>query len=394
MLKSKSLWFVPLLVLAILVGGYLFTNRFTNSYLPKTSADVVQAPLIPPSPSKVEVDSPEVQQLNRAAYLLTGRVPDNYSLPPHLVGVSWQEFANLTQANWAKYSNAIGQPMKAWSSTEIQTDQKTVFYPFSGPDFSTLYQLFPHQDRYIMSALQPAEKLVDLSTLSPKEASQTLEVLSSAWKSFGHDGFFVTEYLYKYLTTNNVRLGATSLIATFLSLHEFSIQKIVPIDVSDQGELIELSPDVDRWNSVRFYLKKDGRPVTLDYVRMDLSDKGFSDTPKNKLFFEQASKYPVVFKAASHLPQHPLFKFVPQTVTQNSPMIVQDETGIGYGLLSQLYDTTLYGEFVKAYKVFSTYNRELSSAYKERNDEKPLPFRVGYYKDGTYAMIVAKRKKI
>lgn len=345
------------------------------------------------SPSiESSIDSPESIQLNRAAALLAGKVLPGTELPEHLQNnESWKSFANLTAQNWDQYSKAMGTPMKSWAATEIKNDQKTVFYPFSGPDFTTLYQLFPNQDYYIMSALQPAEKLVDLSSLSAKSTNLTIDVLSSAWKSFGHDGFFVTEYLYKYLSTNQARIGATSLIATFLSLQNFSIQKIVPIQVTEQGKIEELN-DAERWMSVRFYLKKDGRPVVLDYVRMDLSDQGFKDAPGNAIFFTESSKNPMVFKAASHLPQHGHFTFVAKTVVENAPMIVQDETGIGYGKLSQYYDTTLYGDFVKAYKVFSSFNRELADAYKERSDEKPLPFRVGYFKGGTYAMIVAKRK--
>jgi hypothetical protein len=76
----------------------------------------------------------------------------------------------------------------------------------------------------------------------------------------------------------------------------------------------------------------------------------------------------------------------------NAPMVVQDETGLDYQPLNQQFNTVLYGSFVKAYKVFSTYKTELAKAYKLRDDEKKLPFRIGYFKDGNYALIVATRK--
>jgi hypothetical protein len=382
--KKQTIALVVLVAVAVIGLGVniALNKKVDSSQSSRQNATSVDA----------SVDSPESIQLNRSAALLAGKVLPGSELPEHLKNnEAWKNFANLTQQNWDQYSKAMGEPMKVWAATEVQNDQKTVFYPFSGPDFTTLYQLFPNQDHYIMSALQPAEKLIDLGALQPKSAGQTIEVLSSAWKSFGHDGFFVTEYLYKYLSTNQVRIGATSLIATFLNLQNFSIQKIVPIQVTQQGQIEELK-ETERWNSVRFYLKKDGRPVVLDYVRMDLSDQGFKDAPGNAIFFTESSKNPMVFKAASHLPQHGQFTFVAKTVVENAPMIVQDETGIGYAKLDQFYDTILYGDFVKAYKVFSTYNRELAAAYKERSDEKPLPFKVGYFKGGTYAMIVAKRK--
>ena len=281
--------------------------------------------------------------------------------------------------------------MLSWSSTEVHSDAKKVFYPFSGPDFTTLYQIYPQADHYVMSAQQRGERLVDLSQLSPSAASQTMEVLSSAWKSFGNDGFFVTEYLFKYISTNKVKIGATTLIASFAHLHQFSIQKIVPISIDDNGTVNELSED-QSWDSVRLYLVKDNRPVILDYVRMDLSNEGMKDNVSQLAFFRESAKSPVLLKAASHLPQHPAFTLIRDEMLQNAPMIVQDETGLDYQPLNQQFNTVLYGSFVKAYKVFSKYNTELAKAYKLRDDEKKLPFRIGYFKDGNYALIVATRK--
>jgi hypothetical protein len=100
-----------------------------------------------------------------------------------------------------------------------------------------------------------------------------------------------------------------------------------------------------------------------------------------------------LLKAASHLPQHKGFTMIRDEMLMNAPMVVQDETGLDYHPLNEKYNTVLYGSFVKAYKVFSTYNIELAKAYKDRNDEKPLPFRIGYFKDGNYALIVGTKKQ-
>ena len=218
-----------------------------------------------------------------------------------------------------------------------------------------------------------------------------MEVLSSAWKSFGIDGFFVTEYLFKYISTNKVKIGATTLIASFARLHDFSIQKIVPISIEQDGSVIELAED-QSWDSVRFYLVKNDKPVTLDYVRIDLSNDGMKANPHHLAFFRESAKAPVLLKAASHLPQNLGFSMIRDEILTQSPLIVQDETGLDYRPLNEKFNTVLYGKFVIAHKEFTTYNTELAKAYKVRNDGKELPFRVGYYKDGNYALIVATRK--
>jgi len=365
-------------------------------HLNKNQEKIVDQPqqVISPKQSVTSKDSsPQYQipsKIDLTVDLITGNTLAQ-NKPDNVKQEEWQKINELIQSNWSNYFNKMGKPMLRWSSTEVHSDAKKVFYPFSGPDFTTLYQIYPEADHYVMSAQQRGERLVDLSQLSPSAASQTMEVLSSAWKSFGSDGFFVTEYLFKYISTNKVKIGATTLIASFAHLHQFSIQKIVPISIDSNGTIRELSED-QSWDSVRFYLVKNNRPVILDYVRMDLSNDGMKDNPAQLKFFGESAKSPLLLKAASHLPQHQGFTMIRDEMLNNAPMIVQDETGIDYQPLNKQFNTVLYGSFVKAYKVFSTYNTDLAKAYKQRDDEKQLPFRIGYFKDGNYALIVATRK--
>jgi hypothetical protein len=365
-------------------------------HLNKNQQKVLEQPeqVISAKQSTTTADSsPQLQipsNIDRTVDLSTGNTLAQ-NKPANLKQEEWQKINELIQGSWSNYFTKMGKPMLSWSSNEVHSDAKKVFYPFSGPDFTTLYQIYPQADHYVMSAQQRGERLVDLSQLSPSAASQTMEVLSSAWKSFGSDGFFVTEYLFKYISTNKVKIGATTLIASFAHLHQFSIQKIVPISIDSDGAVKELTED-QSWDSVRFYLVKDNRPVILDYVRMDLSNDGMKDSPSHLAFFRESAKSPVLLKAASHLPQHKGFTMIRDEMLNNAPMVVQDETGLDYQPLNQQFNTVLYGSFVKAYKVFSTYNTELAKAYKLRDDEKKLPFRIGYFKDGNYALIVATRK--
>ena len=365
-------------------------------HLNKNQQKVLEQPeqVISAKQSTTTADSsPQLQipsNIDRTVDLITGNTLAQ-NKPANLKQEEWQKINELIQGSWSNYFTKMGKPMLSWSSNEVHSDAKKVFYPFSGPDFTTLYQIYPQADHYVMSAQQRGERLVDLSQLSPSAASQTMEVLSSAWKSFGSDGFFVTEYLFKYISTNKVKIGATTLIASFAHLHQFSIQKIVPISIDSDGAVKELTED-QSWDSVRFYLVKDNRPVILDYVRMDLSNDGMKDSPSHLAFFRESAKSPVLLKAASHLPQHKGFTMIRDEMLDNAPMVVQDETGLDYQPLNQQFNTVLYGSFVKAYKVFSTYNTELAKAYKLRDDEKKLPFRIGYFKDGNYALIVATRK--
>jgi hypothetical protein len=127
-------------------------------------------------------------------------------------------------------------------------------------------------------------------------------------------------------------------------------------------------------------------------LRIDLSDKGLSANPQHHRFVRQMSANPVLLKAASHLPQNSSFSMVAASLTSQAPFIIQDETGIKYGQLKENFGLTLYGRFERAHVAFGSYQRDLAKAFAQGKDIQPLAFRVGYFKDGNYALIVAKRK--
>lgn len=314
-------------------------------------------------------------------------------LPPTLDTDQWKRYSNEVRSNWTQYVMKIGNPMMAWSQKEVPAFQGTVFYPFSGPDFSTVYQMYPNAGRYVMVAMQRAYQPIDLRTLNQSTLDQILGVLTSVWENYGRDGFFVTEYLDQYVYQNRVHIGASTLLATTLRLQRFVINEVVPVDWNEKGEIIELPTSTKEWTSVRFKLTKNGRPVTLDYLRIDLSNKGFQSNPKNYTLIRQLASNPTLFKAASHLPQNKTFSMTADAVINNAPFIVQDETGIQYTKLDAGFSTQLYGKFERAHRAFNAYQRDLAQAFDDRKDIRPLNFRMGYYKDGTYAVITATRKK-
>ena len=332
-------------------------------------------------------------QLQDLATLLTGKEPAS-GLPSAIRdNLKWKIYTKEVQNNWAEYTQKIGVPMENWAKQHINNSADTVFYPFSGPDFTTVYQLFPEAKRYVMVAMQHAGRPMDLGGYSPLITDQSLEQLISAWQLYGTHGFFVTSYLDRYFYASQGKIGASTFIAIFLKLQGFDIERATPIRVGAQGEVEELSQDTPVWNSVRFNATKNGKPIVLDYLRMDLSNEGLQAAPQNIKFVQDMSVNPTLFKAASHLPQNANFNIIARAVMERAPLIVQDETGIIYTPLSQQFDTTLFGKFTIPHHAFLGYQADLIRAYAQRTDIQPLSFRVGYYKDGNYVLIVARRKK-
>jgi hypothetical protein len=347
-------------------------------------------------PAKVVADSVVSQDssasMRTAAILLAGQQPLTNAPLPLLESPRWASFVREVTANWARYSQTIGDPMAQWALEEVPAATETVFYPFSGPDFVTVNHLFPNARRYVMMAMQSAERPLDLANLPPDLLEQSLGVLTSAWQHFGVHGFYVTEYLEKYLYSTRANIGASTFIVSFLSLQGFEIERVVPIEVDANGMIQELSPSTPRWRSVRIQANRNGKTIIVDYLKVDLSNVGLQAAPENLELVRSLAAGPVMFKAASHLPQNASFSVIANEVLTRSPVILQDETGLRYTNLIQAHQVALFGKFVVAHHAFQSYHGDLAQAFAKREDIKPLKFRFGYFKDGNYAVMIAQRK--
>ncbi len=361
----------------------------------RNAAMVAQPTGIPSSAGAVAVAADmkdTAASVRNAAILLAGQEPVT-GLPPTLAqSPRWAAFSKEVTTNWARYSQKIADPMSQWALAELPVAPNTVFYPFSGPDFVTVHQLFPTAQRYVMVAMQNAERPLDLANLAPDLIDPSLAVLTSAWQHFGENGFYVTSYLEKYLYSTRANIGASTFIVSFLTLQGFEIERVVPIQVAADGSLQELSPDMPRWRSVRIQASKQGKSIVVDYLKIDLSNPGLQAAPQNLALIATLTKYPVLFKAASHLPQNVGFNMIANQVLADSPLIVQDETGLSYSTLIRAHQVALFGKFVVAHHSFPSYHVDLAKAFAQRDDTKPLNFRFGYFKDGNYALMVASRK--
>ena len=331
-------------------------------------------------------------QYDDVATLLIGKSPAS-GLPASVSQSQiWATFTQTVVSYWTEYTEKIGTPMVEWAKTEVPAVSETVFYPFSGPDFTTAYRIYPNAKRYIMIAMQNAERPLNLGSTNTQLTDQALDILISAWQLYGTHGFFVTEYLERYYYATQGRVGSSTFITIFMKLQGFELDRIVPIKVNSEGDVEEIPAETRNWPSVRIYATKAGKPIVVDYLKMDLSNPGLQASPENLKFVQLASANPTLFKAASHLPQNANFNMIAREILTKAPLVVQDETALNYSALIKSFDVALYGKFVIAHHAFQSYHTDLALAFTQRSDIKPLDYRFGYYKDGNYVVLIARRQ--
>ena len=338
------------------------------------------APLAPHS-----THTPQASEIVRAKTDLAGQPQGHYLVGAHPNPAAFPfltaENKKIADESWAVYQKDHGQPMSQWAKTEIRfSSTGTVFYPFSGPDFVTVNQLYPDADRYVMVAMQPAGEPALLAPMTAERAQYFQEKFLREWKRFAFNAFFLTSELEADRFAKRAQIGITTILVTFALYGGYDVAEIYPIAYdAASGQFIQTT---GHWNSVRLVLKKKGKTVALDYVSLDLSDGNLLKNEPMRGWLSQMTQHPMLIKAASHLLQDGNFVVFRDMIVKNAPMIVEDETGIDYTRLSTIGKVELYGGFSIPFEQFSPHKQQsLAQAYKQATDVKPMPFAFSYNKE-------------
>jgi hypothetical protein len=308
----------------------------------------------------------------------------------------WRSYVRETSSYWSEYERKIGRAMRKWACQELdRAEGVTVFYPFSGPDLPSVFQLFPDADRYVLVSMERAQAPPRLEGLSKEELESYLAVLRKAWRFFGALGFFRTDDL-AVADARGIRMGMTAPLMAFAVRLGFEIEAVEPIRLDPNGN--DVAPrdggpgEAETWDSVRLTIRKGERRILVDYVRLDLSDGWLEQVAVARKWVDRMAENPTLLKAASHHPQEPDFSILRSSILGNAPTIVQDETGIEYGALAESFTVRLYGRFTRPNPSFDrNFQRALAAAYRSAATVKTLPFRLGYEKNAGSALQVAIR---
>ena len=304
------------------------------------------------------------------------------------------ENKKLADESWDVYQKDHGQPIKEWAKSEVRFERTgTVFYPFSGPDFVTVNQLYPDADRYVMVAMQAAGEPALLAPMSPERAQHFQTKFLREWKRFAYNAFFITAELEADRFAKSAHIGITTILTTFALYTGYDVAELYPIAYDPaSGQFIKAQAP---WNSVRLVLTKNGKTVALDYVSLDLSDQNLLVNEPMRGWLSHMTQHPMLIKAASHLLQDGNFIVLRDMIVKNAPIVVQDETGVDYAQLKKIGNVQLYGGFSLPFEQFSPHKQQsLAQAYKQATDVKPIPFAFSYNKEHERRSVqIARRDK-
>jgi hypothetical protein len=301
--------------------------------------------------------------------------------------VLFSEYATAIDEDWRRWSEQVGSPMLSFADQQMPTSSgKTVFYPFSGPDFPTVHRIFPDADRYVLVAMQKGGPPPEPEALSPEDLQAMLGVYREVFANYTRKGFFITDEMNAAFTPEHPVKGISGLLMAFAAREGYLVESVQPIWISPEGA-VELDPGhrarLRTWDSVRLQLRRrsDGKPVQLDYLRLNLADRHVDRREHAMKWVEHIASELVFVKAASHLMQQSNFRYIRRVLLEKAEAIVQDESGVGYSELTRRHEVTLFGTFKRVNKLFREGPQvPLAEAYRDRDDVRELPFRIGYLK--------------
>jgi hypothetical protein len=290
--------------------------------------------------------------------------------------------------------------MKVWADSELVKNKeiKTVFYPFSGPDFLNANIFYPDVDQYIMIAMEPIGFIPDLCSMPVDSVFSYLNTINNSLKDIFKRSYFITKRMDTDLRKTKVN-GTIPLIALFIKRTGHQIVSMEKIAVDSLGKCQPLEDLKVKKNFVQgikidINSPTDPNVKSIYYFRTDISNKGLS---KNKGFKVYMSNLPQSFtylKAASYLMHGDDFKEIRNVIFDISFTILQDDSGISYRSFDKnKWNIQLYGKYQKPGTEFSYIKEpELEKAFKN-SVIKPLPYTIGYNWGTGYVNLLYARRK-
>ena len=305
-----------------------------------------------------------------------------------LTEIACPNFPQLVQA----YQQRFQGKMQDWSQKNLsKANYQTAFYPFSGPDVVTVMSLYPKATSYVMVADQVPEYAYIDNPEKMNSQSQAFEC--SMLFNFSRRGYYLTNDLNG---RNGPKPRFIKLLIYNIAFSGSKIEDIKALNIDRDGNIAikELNQEAE---GVRFnLLTKDGRKVTLDYLRADLSNAGFEAHPELEKVFSRKASQVVLIKSASHLLQYPKFSKMSEVLLANAKWVTQDETGLDVEPFANQFNLELYGKFIAAHPLWAKNEsgHRLAKYFSAHPSKEELPFILGYEKVGGSILIVGERKEL
>jgi len=331
-------------------------------------------------------------RVNSTARLLAGLAP---WYPGHYAFAqtdAWREHSALMQAAWSQLRAGRVAAIGAWRNEQIPANcagNKTLLYPFSGPDFFNAFWLFPDCDNYVMFGLEHIGDVPDVDAMSERDFNRLLLDVRSATADVFMRNYFITENMTRQLHTPQLR-GVVPLITISMALSGAEILRMTPQGLGRSSSAA--SPGAPSPESPKLVSLRKPRGIAIDfrvpgspavkrliYYSVDVTDASMGKYPEFLAYLRKFEPSTMLLKSASYLLHSHDFSRLRQTLLDVSGFLVQDDSGLPYRMLvTQGWQVRLHGSYAVPIPPFErAFQPALHAAYQVEHPDS-LPFAFGY----------------
>ncbi|MFH0866355.1 MAG: hypothetical protein V1904_09170 [Bacteroidota bacterium] len=174
-------------------------------------------------------------------HLLSGMLPDTSVAAFNKIAQKsqWKNYSKSFDSAWNEVDERSLKKVKIWADSQlvdINKKTRTLFYPFSGPDFMYATKFFPDAEKYIMFGLEKVGSIPDITKLNDYTLSSLLYSVKMALQDIFDDSFFVTLKMCKQLNNADID-GVLPIILLFMARTEQRIIHVKSAYITTEGNI-------------------------------------------------------------------------------------------------------------------------------------------------------------
>lgn len=342
-------------------------------------------------------------KFNSTASVLAGVKSTAGSLKKYLDSAAWKENASFIDSSWSRLERSRLSKMRTWREKEfavINQNTRTLFYPFSGPDFLTAFTFFPDVDKYVMIALEPMGKLPEISKMKQKDAEEYIRQFKISLTDIFNKSYFITKNMNRDLNYQKVN-GVLPVLTFFIKRTGNEIADIKFVVRLENDSIIEVPYEYnDKKNlpfGVRIDIVSNGKPKSVYYFRQDLSNTKFNANTSFYKYLDKMQSPSTYVKSASYLLHNDFMENIRTFILNKSMNVIEDDTGIPFKYFTESgkWNHKLYGQYAKPVSDFKWLDlqKELKAAYEDSASIGKLPFHLGYHWGSKKDVLIVCSKK-
>lgn len=328
---------------------------------------------------------------NNVSRFLGGIVPDTIAPFNSLIKKQqWISYSKSFDTIWKKVEAKSLSKARHWADTElaqINKETKTLFYPFSGPDFLYATTFFPNADKYILFGLEKTGSVPNVNKLNDQNMNGLFVAINKALDEILNCSFFITKSMNTELNNQEVD-GVLPVILLFMGRTGQTVKEIKNANIEANGKVTVADTFITYKGPNRFSkgveitfspAGKDSVIKKLYYFPEDFTDEALGKNPGCTTYLQNLdSNVTTLVKSASYLMHGQIFSYIRNIVLKKSRYLLQDDSGIAYHFFDKTkWNIQLYGTYENPIPVFNyCYQADIKAAYAKGS--KTFDFKYGY----------------